>query len=267
MDHKGRGLRRMLSGFAAAVGRNLLAILIAAVMAVALFSAFSINFFHKTPAVILPTLAPASAGTEPGPEGDGAYQRVEVTPETVRQVVATLERPDSYARTVTVETLGSDGAFGAASAAVTVDGGWTRTELTLPDGRVCHSIVGGGKRYVWYGSERRWREYSADSRSADLSQRLPTYEDVVDAEEEDIESAWYDDASACICVAVKVPELGYVEQYWVSVETGLLVRSESSKDGQVFYRMSGYTVETPATPGLNFSLPDGTVLHTTALPS
>ncbi len=89
----------------------------------------------------------------------------------------------------------------------------------------------------------------------------------MDAEEENIESAWYDDAGACICVAVKVPELGYVEQYWVSVETGLLVRSESSKDGQVFYRMSGYTVETPATPEQSFALPDGTALHITGRPA
>lgn len=247
--------------------RTLLAVLIAAVMAVALFSAFSINLFHKTPAVVLPSLTPISASEQPQ-QTAGDYQRVEVTPDTVQRVVATLERPDSYARTITAETLGADGEFGVTEATVTVDGGWTQTTLTLPDRRVQHSLIGQGKRYVWYGSERVWQEYDASQRSADLSQRLPTYEDVLAADKANVVAAEYalSEQLPCIYIAVAEPELGYLESYWISVDTGLLVHAESSKDGQVFYRMSGYTVETPATPGLAFSLPDGTVVHTTALP-
>ena len=248
--------------------RNLLAVLVAVVMAVALFSAFSINLFHQTPAVVLPSLSPASTDPPPNQGETGDYKRVEVTLDTVQQVVATLERPDSYSRTVNVETVGGTGTAGATTASVTVDGGWTQSQLTLPDGRVSHSIVGEGKRYVWYDNQRRWQEYDASDRSADLAQRLPTYEDVLAAEAERIVEAQYvlTGALPCIYVVVAEPELGYLESYWVSVDTGLLVRSESSKDGEVFYRMSGYTVETPAAPGLSFALPDGTVLHTTALP-
>lgn len=246
--------------------RILLAVLVATVMALALFSAFSINLFHKTPAVILPTLTPIP--TDAG-GGERDYTRVEITLDTVQQVVATLERPESYARTITVETLGADGSFGSAEANVTVDNGWTMTNLDLPDGRTQHSVIGEGKRYVWYGSERVWQEYEAGERSADLSQRLPTYEDVLEADRESIVYAEYalSGSLPCVYIAVAEEELGYVESYWVSVDTGLLVHAESSKDGQVFYRMSGYTVETPATPGLTFSLPDGTALHTTTLPS
>ncbi len=248
--------------------RTLLAVLIAAVMAVALFSAFSINLFHKTPEVILPSLAPVT-DDQPPQQAAGDYQRVEITPDTVQQVVATLERPDSYARTITAETLGPDGTVGVTEATVTVDGGWTQTALTLPDRRVQHSLIGQGKRYVWYGAERAWEEYDASQRSADLSQRLPTYEDVLAADRERVVAAQYalSEQMPCIYIAVEEPELGYLESYWISVDTGLLVHAESSKDGQVFYRMSGYTVETPATPGQSFTLPDGTVVHTTALPN
>lgn len=248
--------------------RNLVAILVAAVVAVALFSAFSINLFHKTPAVVLPTLTPAPVDPLPSGEGVEDYQRVEVNIDTVQQVVATLERPESYARTITVETLGADGTFGVTTTAVTVDGGWTQTVATLPDGRVCHSIIGEGKRYVWYGGESAWREYEASDRSADLSQRLPTYEDVLAAEKDHIVAAQYalSGALPCVYIAVEEPELGYLESYWVSVDTGLLVYAESSQGDEVFYRMSGYTVETPATPGLTFALPDGTALHATTLP-
>lgn len=248
--------------------RNLLAILVAAVMAVALFSAFSITLFHKTPAVVLPSLAPLPSDIPIDQVGSGDYRRVEVTADTVQQVVATLARPDSYARTITIETLGADGAFGVSTVSVTVDAGWTQSVMTLPDQRVVHSIVGQGKRYLWYGGQRRWGEYDAQDRSADLSQRMPTYEDVLAADKEDIVTAQYvlSGSLPCVYIAVAQEELGYVESYWVSVDTGLLVRSESSKDGQVFYRMSGYTVETPAAPDQTFALPDGTVLHATTHP-
>lgn len=245
--------------------RNLIATLVAALMAVALFSAFSINWFHKTPSVILPTLTPTPSATPAAP-GAGDYSRVEVTTDTVQRVVATLERPESYARTITVETVGEDGNVGQTTAQVVVDGGWTQVMTTLPDGRVCHSIVGEEKRYVWYDDQRSWQEYPARERSADLSQRLPTYEDVLALVQSDIVDARYANSGdlPCVYVAVEEEELGYVEEYWVSVDTGLLVRAESRKGEEVFYRMSGYTVETPATPGLTFSLPDGTVLHSTS---
>ena len=247
--------------------RNLIAVLVALVIAVALFSAFSVNWFHKTPAVILPSLTPApspsaTAGTT------GSYQRVELTTDTVQRVIATLERPESYARTVTVETVGEKGEVGQTTAQVVADGGWTQVTATLPDGRVCHTVVGEDKRCVWYDDQRTWQEYPVQERTADLSQRLPTYEDVLAMNQSEIVDARYATSGAlpCIYVAVEVEELGYLEEYWISVDTGLLVRAESREGENVFYRMSGYTVETPATPGLPFALPDGTVLHTTALP-
>ena len=247
--------------------RNLVAVLVAVVMAVALFSAFSVNWLHKTPSVILPTLTPTPSASTPASTA-GDYQRVEVTVDTVQRVVATLERQESYARTLTVETTGEDGTVGKTTAQVVVDGGWTRVTATLPDGRVRHTIVGEEKRYVWYDDQRSWQEYPAQERSADLSQRLPTYEDVLAVVQSDIVDARYAASGElpCVYVAVEVEDLSYVEEYWISVDTGLLVRAESRKGEEVFYRMSGYTVETPATPGQTFALPDGTVLHTTALP-
>ncbi len=246
---------------------NLFAILMALVMAAALFSAFSITLFHQTPEVILPSLAPAPVGSAPAQQG-GDFQPVIVDETTVQQVVASLERPQSYSRSITTETLGADGLFGASSATVTVDGGWTRVVSVLPDRRIAYTLVGDGKRYVWYGTDTAYQTFDAQERSADLAQRLPTYEDVLDADPEHIIAAGYEESGGlpCIYVAVEVPELGYVESYWVSVDTGLLVHAESSRDDQVFYRMSGYTVETPAAPNQIFALPDGTALHRTTPP-
>lgn len=247
--------------------RTLVAILVAAVMALALFSAFSITLFHQTPAVVLPTptATPTADPSAPTPAADYTPSQVDVT--TVQQVVATLARPDSYSRTVTAETLENGRTIGAATTAVIVDGGFTRSATTLPDGRVRHSLVGEGKRYLWYDRDKTYEEFEAGDKTADLAQQLPTYEDVLNADPSHITAAGYEESGGLPCVYVEVeePSLGYLEAYWISVDTGLLIRSESSKDGEVFYRMSGYTVESPATPGQAFNLPDGTTLHTTAL--
>lgn len=58
--------------------------------------------------------------------------------------------------------------------------------------------------------------------------------------------------------------LGYVEKYWVSVDSGLLVCAEQWKGEELTYRMTSYAVSTDRTLfGLTeFALPDGTVLHT-----
>lgn len=245
--------------------RDALAVIVGIIIALALFSAFSVSLFHKTPAVVLPSLTPTP--TESAAAGDGSHQRLEVTTKTVQDVIATLARPESYSRSVTVETRGAEGEFTAVTAAVIVDGGWTKVDLTLPDGRVRHSIWGEDAGYVWYGNERVYRKLKADEGSDDLAQRIPTYEDILEADTADIVGAGYGliGANSCVYAAVEVEELGYTEKYWVSVETGLLVYAEScDAEGEAFYRMSADTIEIPATPGLSFSLPDGTALHTTA---
>lgn len=243
--------------------------LIVLVMAVALISAFSLSLFHKTPEVVLPSPSAPDASLSPSAPPQRDYLPLTVDTGTVQQVIASLKRPESYARNVTVELQGRSGFFGALTAKITVDGGWTQVTATLPDGRISHSLVGDGSRYIWYGTETDFRQYDASERDADLAQRLPTYEDVLAADPQHIIDAGYEDQGGlpCVYVAVEEPELGYVERYWVSVDTGLLVCATSEKDGAVFYRMSGYVVETPAAPGQSFNLPDGQTLHTIALPS
>ena len=73
----------------------------------AMFTSFGRSLFAmNTPKVVLPSSSEngsPAASTQP-------YQAVEITPETVTAVVATLSRPDSYYRELTVETFWSGGA-------------------------------------------------------------------------------------------------------------------------------------------------------------
>ena len=132
-----------------------------------------------------------------------------------------------------------------------------------------HSIIeetgeGEGTLYLWYNNDREYRSYPADRWSADLSQRIPTYEDVLALERDSITDTGYEEKSGtpCIYVEVEDPELHYRQRYWVSVSDGLLVAAETVKDGQVVLSASASGME--STEGTAFTLPDGTVLHRTS---
>ena len=57
-------------------------------------------------------------------------------------------------------------------------------------------------------------------------------------------------------------ELGYVERYWVSETSGLLMAAETEKDGELIYSMVSHEVISPLDQAAGvFSLPDGTQLY------
>ena len=245
--------------------RNILVVLIALVIAVAVFSSFGMDFFTPTPPPI--TLPPveesAAPGESPSPEGEaGAALRVGVTPETVQNVIATLARPASYYRQVTVRYPDSGGSLRTEQ---WVDGGWSKSDTTLPNGTVRHSVVGEEKVYYWYGNSQTWASAPADAYSADLEgPHIPTYEDVLEEETAAILEADYveKDGMECIYVAVEHPELGSLSRYWVAVENGLLTAAEQVKGDTVVLSMTATPAERPVAAATVFALPDGTVLHT-----
>ena len=212
--------------------RNLMVVLIAAVIVVAILASFGLRLFvPDTAKIVLPTpAASASPGLEPG-TGSGLV-RVDVTPETVQTVIGqTLTRPESYFREVTIEDFWGDGEQSSTTARVWVDGGWTMTESAMADGAIRHTIVGEGQFWLWYDGDRTPVTGPADERSADLEgQRIPTYEDVLSLDTADIAAAGYEERGglACVWTQTAPDALGYVETYWVAVDSGLLVSSRSS---------------------------------------
>ncbi len=239
--------------------RNILIALIAALIVAAVFSSFGLSFFGgDTPTITLPTPIPSDV-TPTGSVDQEANTRLEVTPATVQNVISALSRLESYSRTVTTTLAGV-----SSSAKVWVDGGWTRTELSLPTGRMAYTIVGDGTVWRWYDGDRTWVSWEADGTSVDIDgQRIPTYEDVLALDKSLITAAGYQEKNGhpCVYVEVSVPELAQVERYWVSAENGLLSAAETETDGEIVWSMTASTPEIPAPSG-SFALPDGTVLHT-----
>lgn len=202
-----------------------------------------------------PNTAPEQSGGEL--EG-GALTVVEVTPETVQAAVATLRRPERYRRTVTVEQFWTGGS-GSSETAVAVLGPWTRTDRTMPDGRVRHTVTGPETVYIWYNTETEVYAAPAGEITADHEQPIPTYEDVLELETERILAADYREASGVPCIYVEAQEGEYVLRYWVSVETGLLTAAEKLLGEETVYRMASLTLGEEPTAA-DMTLPDGTVL-------
>lgn len=247
--------------------RTIFVVLIAIVIVVAVFSSFGLNLFMpSTPEVYLPTVS-ESPDVTPGSDDtvSGGFTRVEVLPETVQDVIRTMVplQPKSFYRTVTVQTALGNGAMGTTVNQVWADFGWTMVESTWPSGVIEYTIVGEGKVYRWFSGDRTYKVWDGDEGDANMAQRIPTYEDVLDLKRRSITATGYEDKDGLPCVYVEVAEneLGNRERYWVSVETGLLVAAETRKGEETLLLVSSGMVESPAQQGKAFFLPDGTLLH------
>ena len=236
---------------------------IVALMVAAFAASFGRSFFTaKTPEVILPSPSAAS-GDVSGAGNQEDYQRVEVTTQTVTGVIATLARPASYYRELTVETFWTGGSS-AAQVRVWADGGWSHSVQTLPSGAVRHDLTGEDVLYYWYDGDQRYVTAPADERSSDLAQHIPTYETVLELEPGEITAAGYELRGdlPCILVEVRRSGSGLLQRFWVSVDNGLLVSAESEQNGELVYRMTAYTpVQSPCPTDASFALPDGEILH------
>lgn len=151
----------------------------------------------------------------------------------MQSIVATLVRSYSYYRELTVETFW-EGGSSSVPVQVWVDGGWSHSRQVLPSGAVRHDLTGDAAQYYWYEGSQRYETAAADGFSADLSQRLPTYETVLLLDPEQITAAGYElrGGMSCVWVEVQLDE-NLSEQYWVSVDSGLLVSAEMVQDGPV----------------------------------
>ena len=217
----------------------------------------------NTPSIQLPDLS-GDTSYDPGAHSGGSiYLKVEVTPQTVQKVIATLTRANSYYRELTVETIWADGSSEAA-VQIWTDSDWSHSRRILPSGVIRHDLVGNDTLHYWYEGSSLYKSIPADELSADLSQRLPTYETVLALEAADITAAGYQLRGELPCVYVEVTseQPATLTRYWISVDSGLLVSAEVEQDGQLIYRMSAYSpVTTPCPPTASFSLPDGQSLH------
>lgn len=216
---------------------------------------------RRTSHITLPVPGADSGEMSDAPDASGdALTVVSVSQETVQSAIASLERPESYRRVVTVEQFW-EGGSGAYKTTVNVSGDMVRTDRAMPDGRVRHTITGPDTVYIWYDDELDVYSAPAGEISGDQTQTIPTYEEILDLPVASIVTADFRTVSNIDCIFVETApdEAGYVMRYWVSVDSGLLTVAEKLLNGEAAYRMASLTVEETDTRA-EFVLPDGTLL-------
>ena len=202
------------------------------------------------------------------PGSDETYQDtetnlplLEITPDTVQQAIATLNRPESYARTVTITTFWEEGSA-TDKLDVAVMGDMTRIDTPVSGGSIRHVLTNGVNSAVWYDEEVSFRSFSAGSFTADREQRIPTYEDILALSVDEIAVAVYGEYEGLYCISVLTAEdsWGYHTAYWVSLDSGLLVAAEVFRGEELVYRMTSLSLSSVEGEEL-FLLPDGSELE------
>lgn len=244
--------------------RTRIAVLIAIVMVAAVFGSFGFSLFSsQPPRIVLPTIQTDSGTDLPSLSDDDHGLRVEVTIDTVQAVIASLNRTSSYYRQLSVQTFwGSDSS--TTSVQTWADDSYVFVRSALPSGQARYTLTTPDDVYYWYGGSSTWLTAPKGSLSGDLSQRIPTYEDVLALDKQDISAAGYEsfDNHPCIYVETRLDELNYRERYWVSVESGLLVAAQTLKEDMLVYSVNATApIQTPCPTDSVFALPNGTVLH------
>ena len=232
-----------------------------AVATVLIVALMLMHTLKRTTYITLPPPAGSSSGVQSGAEANrDALSVIEISPKTVQIAIETLVRPVSYSRTVMLEQFW-EGGSGSWTVTAYAKDGWQRTDRLMPDHQVRHTVTDGETTYIWYNTDRQIFSAPAGSITADHDQSLPTYEEILALDPEEIVSADYRNLEGVECIYVETAERenGYALRYWVSVESGLLVSSEKLYLGEVVYRMTALTLDAPPGDEL-FILPDGTVL-------
>ncbi len=242
--------------------RNKLTVLILAittVLSLGIFFSFYWSLFgvsDEDPGIVLPVDGETTA---PEPGTGTPVEKVEITKENVQRVIASMSRPETCSYQSRVTLYSSTGSTSWKNNHY-VKNGYTKTEQYNASGTLIkHIITGKGMIYVWRpgGDARYWSGHLGDANS-DTEQRIPTYEDIVNRDPSELLDAKYVSYNGGNCIYVKAgdPELEYVDEYWISLDYGLLIHAVTSLGEQVIYEMELGGISTDAVSDNVFLLPN-----------
>lgn len=177
--------------------------------------------------------------------------------DNVQELIASLERPDSYSRRYLIRTYW-DG--GGVEAQLTV---YRKDERCLiiheQNGIVKNTLFAGGKIHFWNDSEAAVTSANikdVDLNTLDLYARLVFYEELLDVSKEDILDAADEvfQNESCIYVEYRHSER-YVYRLHISVEKGMLVGAQVLEDGKTVYTLDSEAADFSAPEDDMFILP------------
>jgi hypothetical protein len=223
-----------------------------------------INYLSKdTREVPLPDTSTSDSPAETaGSTANNGLEHVAITKENVQNVIASLERPDFYTRSVDIEIFYEGDSTRYTISASVINGSTALRKSGLgPDE---HIVIAGGNLYIWYDGdktpyERPMLSKEDEKKSSDEYQMMKSYEDVLKLAKSSITAVDYKEYNGenCIYVQYVTDLLSYTAKYYISVNNGLLVYAEIYDGNTLVYKMSSSDYN-PEEPDLSvFILPDG----------
>lgn len=185
------------------------------------------------------------------------YLQVEITPQNVQDVIAALTRPSSY-YIETKSELHYDNQISTYLRRKWVRNEWSRVDLFNTNSTVTmHVIFTKESAFFWYPGSSRYTQLPVGDFTADESQMMMVYEDILKLDSKNIMDAKLTrfDGEDCIYAEVTRPELGYTERYWVSVSSGLLLLGQTLKDNALIYSVQTLELDTTTPEDAVFTLP------------
>jgi hypothetical protein len=206
--------------------------------------------------VTLPSPAVESGGMLDGNNGNS----IEVTPRTLKAVLGTLVRTESYSRTYTVTDYANGGQKKETALGLWQKGGSVR--LSITEGSAVRNIlVRDGSLYIWYngytGVFKSALPEDALRREIDRFTRLVTYEDILELPQEDILDAGYADVDGqpCIFAEYRSGQLDYVTRINIAVGSGLVVSIEKYDGDTLLFTMASGPTDLSTPPDSVFDIP------------
>ena len=202
---------------------------------------------------------PSPAVDSSGNTSDDGINRVEVTPETVKAVLGTLSRAESFSRTYSIKTYW-DGGESESNLSYWQKGSNIRMSISQNE-TIRNILVIDNDLYVWYdGSSGIFKSKLSESsvaREVDKFSGLVTYEDIMEVPQEDILNAGYDvhSGQSRIIVEYKSGELDYVNRLYISVDNGLLIAAEKYDGETLIYSMESDSPELSTPSDEIFAIP------------
>jgi len=213
---------------------NYILIVLALLAVAALIFILSPGNEPETPAVLLPTVAPSDAGSAAVTDAPEGQQVISVTPDTVQTALATLQRADTYSRTLTVERFWAGGSS-TEVLDVWAQGDRLRLAIRTQSGdAVKNVLLDGEDKWIWYSDREGTFHGEVRDGDADAYQTILTYEDVLALDKANITDAGFTDYDGenCIYVRYITGEFLYENVCYVSVDSGLLAGQETY-DGEI----------------------------------
>ncbi len=188
------------------------------------------------------------------------YSQIEITKENVQSVIRAMTRPSEYYYE-TKSTLFHSGGNKSYPRKKWTNNKLERVDIISENGTTTMTVIYSPSAvYMWRPGQTRYYRTNPGDFTADTSQMIMVYEDVLKLESKNILDAKYTIYNSLPCIYVEAlnPLTGYKSRYWISTDTGLLAFGQmlGLNDTVIYTVEATQTVVSPQDSSI-FLLPDG----------